>query len=188
MKLLHLDSSALGAQSATRELTAAAAARWASASDMIVYRDLDAAPLPHLSAASLASAQWAAESASVLEEFLAADVIVIGAPMYNFGIPSTLKAWIDRISVAGTTFRYTANGPEGLVRGKTVVVAVAAGGMHAGQSSDFVEPYLRQVFAFLGVDDVHVLRADGLALSPERRAASIAGALDALPAPLRAAA
>jgi FMN-dependent NADH-azoreductase len=90
--------------------------------------------------------------------------------------------------VAGKTFRYTANGPEGLVRGKTVAIAIAAGGVHAGQPSDFVEPYLRQVFRFLGVDDVHVVRADGLALSPERRAASITDALDALPEPLRAAA
>jgi FMN-dependent NADH-azoreductase len=90
--------------------------------------------------------------------------------------------------VAGKTFRYTASGPEGLIRGKTVVVAIAAGGVHAGQPSDFVEPYLRHVFRFLGVDDVHVVRADGLALSPERRAASITDALDALPEPLRAAA
>ena len=190
MKLLHLDSSALGAQSASRQLTAAAVARWADAfgSIDIVHRDLDAAPLPHLSGATLASADAIAESAAVLDEFLSADVVILGAPMYNFGIPSTLKAWIDRISVAGKTFRYTANGPEGLVRGKTVIIATAAGGLHAGQPSDFVEPYLRQVFGFLGVRDVHVVRADGVALSPDHRANAIERAIASLPVPLREAA
>jgi FMN-dependent NADH-azoreductase len=190
MKLLHLDSSALGAQSVTRELTAAAVAHWAgsAASVEIVHRDLDAAPLRHLSGSALGNDDAIAESAAVLDEFLAADVVVIGAPMYNFGIPSTLKAWIDRISVAGRTFRYTAAGPEGLVRGKTVVIATAAGGMHAGQPSDFVEPYLRQVFGFLGVRDVHVVRADGVALSPSHRVEAIARAINALPMPLSRAA
>jgi FMN-dependent NADH-azoreductase len=190
MKLLHLDSSALGANSVTRELTAAAVARWSAggAALDVVTRDLDAAPLPHLSAATLASAEAASESAAVLDEFLSADVVVIGAPMYNFGIPSTLKAWIDRISVAGKTFRYTAEGPEGLVRGKTVVIAVAAGGAHAGQPTDFVEPYLRQVFGFLGVRDVHVVRADGIAFSPTHRRDAIDRAVAALPTPLRKAA
>ncbi|WP_133478379.1 FMN-dependent NADH-azoreductase [Cognatilysobacter segetis] len=190
MNLLHLDSSALGAHSVTREITAAAVERWAAdaAPVRIVRRDLDAAPLPHLSAATLAGGDAVAESAAVLDEFLAADVVVIGAPMYNFGVPSTLKAWLDRISVAGKTFRYTAEGPEGLVHGKTVVIAVAAGGAHAGQPTDFVEPYLRQLFGFLGVRDVHVVRADGVAMSAEHRREAIERAVAALPAPLRHAA
>lgn len=188
MKLLHIDSSALGANSATREITAALVARQLelNAGAEVVHRDLDARPLPHLGGAILggADAAAAAESAAVLEEFLAADTVVIGAPMYNFAIPSTLKAWIDRIAVAGRTFRYTAAGSEGLVQGKTIIVATAAGGVHAGQPTDFVEPYLRQVFGFLGVTDLAFVRADGLALSAEQRRAAIDGAIrqaDALP-------
>lgn len=188
MKLLHIDSSALGANSATREITAALVARQLELNSdaEVVHRDLDARPLPHLGGAILggADAAAAAESAAVLEEFLAADTVVIGAPMYNFAIPSTLKAWIDRIAVAGRTFRYTAAGPEGLVHGKTVIVATAAGGVHAGQPTDFVEPYLRQVFGFLGVTDLAFVRADGVALSTEQRRAAIDGAIrqaDALP-------
>ena len=182
MKLLRIDSSALGAASATRELTAALVGqlRRRMPGAQVVERDLDATPLPHLDGRALAGdSEAAALSADVLDEFLAADTVVIGAPMYNFGIPSTLKAWIDRIAVAGKTFRYTAAGPEGLVRGKKVVIAIAAGGVHAGQPTDFVEPYLRQVFGFIGVTDLHVVRADGLALSAERRRESIAQALDA---------
>ena len=188
MKLLHIDSSALGANSATREITAALVARQLELNPgtEVVHRDLDARPLPHLDGAILGGAGTAAaaESAAVLEEFLAADTVVIGAPMYNFAIPSTLKAWIDRIAVAGRTFRYTAAGPEGLVQGKTIIVATAAGGVHAGQPTDFVEPYLRQVFGFLGVTDLAFVRADGVALSAEQRRAAIDGAIrqaDALP-------
>lgn len=185
MKLLHLDASALGATSATRELTAALVARARAADPRInvVYRDLDADALPHLSARTLGDEDARAASAAVLDEFLAADTVVIGAPMYNFSIPSTLKAWIDRISVAGRTFRYTPAGPEGLVHGKRVIIAIAAGGQHAGQPTDFVEPYLRQLFGFLGVRDLHVVRADGLAFSPEHRRRAIDAALASLEAP-----
>lgn len=191
MKLLHIDSSALGPNSATREITAALLAREIASHPeaAVTHRDLGAAPLPHLDAAILtgANAGEAARSAAVLEEFLSADTVVIGAPMYNFSIPSTLKAWIDRIAVAGKTFRYTENGPEGLVRHKTVIVAIASGGQHAGQPTDFVEPYLRQVFGFIGVTDLRFVRADGLALSPEHRRAAIDIALQAPGALARAA-
>lgn len=182
MKLLHLDSSALGATSVTREVTAAVVDRQRRLDPGVdvVRRDLDADALPHLSAATLANGDAAAQSAAVLEEFLAADTVVIGAPMYNFGIPSTLKAWIDRIAVAGKTFRYGANGPEGLVRGKTVIVVAAAGGEHADRPTDFVEPYLRQVFGFIGVRDVRVVRADGVSISPQHRRAAIDAALASL--------
>lgn len=182
MKLLHIDSSALGAHSATREITAAIVTRHVQGDPaaVVVHRDLAAQPLPHLDGAILGGedAAGAAESAAVLEEFLAADTVVIGAPMYNFGIPSALKAWVDRIAVAGRTFRYTADGPEGLVQGKTVIVAVAAGGLHAARPSDFVEPYLRQVFGFIGVTDLRFVRAEGLAFSPAQRRAAIDAALD----------
>ncbi|RZA08946.1 MAG: FMN-dependent NADH-azoreductase, partial [Proteobacteria bacterium] len=114
MKLLHLDSSALGTGSVTRELTGAIVARWQDKLPNleVEYRDLDVDPLPHLTGRSLAQADAAesADAARTMDQFLAADVLVIGAPMYNFSIPSTLKAWIDRVAVAGKTFRYTENG------------------------------------------------------------------------------
>lgn len=183
MTLLHIDSSLLGASSATRELTAALVDRQRQSHSglNVIRRDLDARPLPHLNGALLGGADQdgVRESEGVLEEFLAADTVVIGAPMYNFSIPSSLKAWIDRISVAGRTFRYTADGPQGLAGGKQVIVAVAAGGLHAGQPSDFVEPYLRQVFGFLGITDIRFVRADGVALSPEHRRAALDAAIDA---------
>jgi FMN-dependent NADH-azoreductase len=113
----------------------------------------------------------------MLEEFLAADVVVIGAPMYNFAIPSQLKAWIDRIAVRGRTFRYTPNGPEGLAGGKRVVVAGSYGGVHpADAPSNFIEPYLRFLFGFLGVDDVAFVTAEGLGVSPEQREAALRAA------------
>lgn len=187
MKLLHVDSSVLGDQSVSRELTAAIVTRWRAAMPglEVTVRDLARDPLPHLSAASLAGedALEAARAEAALREFLDADVVVIGAPMYNFGIPSTLKAWIDRLAVPGRTFRYTTGGPEGLAGGKRVIVVASAGGQHDGQPSDFVEPYLRHVLAFFGLHDVEFIRADGVALSPEHRATSIARALGALPSP-----
>ena len=178
MKLLHLDSSILGQHSASRELGAAIVARWQR--DVrgleVTYRDLAAHPLPHLGAGSLAQADAdeAATAAAVMDEFLSADVIVIGAPMYNFGIPSQLKAWIDRVAISGKTFRYTAEGPQGLSGSKQVFVAATYGGMHPVDSGrNFVEPYLRQVFGFLGIDDVVFISAEGLNISPEQRALAL---------------
>jgi FMN-dependent NADH-azoreductase len=184
MNLLHIDSSALGPHSATREISAAVVQRelHGGSGAHVVYRDLAADPLPHVDGSMLRgeNAAEAARSAAVLDEFLAADTIVIGAPMYNFGIPSTLKAWVDRIAVAGKTFRYTADGPQGLVHGKTVIIVAAAGGLHGGQPTDFVEPYLRQVLGFIGVTDVRVIRAEGLALSPEHRRKALDEAIGGL--------
>ena|SRR5688500_1890100 len=185
MKLLHLDSSVLGAQSASRELSAAIVAAWQAVHPRgtVAYRDLAADPLPHLDGAALAKADpaAAAEAERVLEQFFAADVVVIGAPMYNFAIPSQLKAWIDRVAVAGRTFRYTETGPEGLAGNKRVVVASTRGGIHAGAPSDFVEPYLRQVLGFLGITDIEFVTAEGLAYSPQHRADAMAKALASLP-------
>ena len=181
MKLLHLDSSILGPHSASRELGAAVVARCQrDLPDLdVIHRDLAADPLPHLSGASLAQADAgeAATAATVLEEFMSADVVVVGAPMYNFGIPSQLKAWIDRVAVAGKTFRYTADGPQGLAGGKKVIVAATYGGAHPTASGrNFVEPYLRQVFAFLGINDIEFVNAEGLSLSPEHRANALEAA------------
>ncbi|WP_042805071.1 FMN-dependent NADH-azoreductase, partial [Xanthomonas citri] len=149
MKLLHLDSSALGANSISRVLSAAVVEqqRRLHPEVEVSYRDLDRDPIPHLTAQTLAQADpaEAAAAEAVMQQFLQADVIVIGAPMYNFAIPSTLKAWIDRIAVAGRTFQYTANGPEGLAGGKRVIIASARGGLYADPTNDFQEPYLRQV-------------------------------------------
>ncbi|HVR81039.1 MAG TPA: NAD(P)H-dependent oxidoreductase [Luteimonas sp.] len=193
MKLLHVDSSILGQNSASRELSAAIVARWQDAVPglQVTYRDLDAAPLPHLSGGSLAGADAteAAAAERALQEFLEADVIVLGAPMYNFNIPSTLKAWIDRLAVAGRTFRYTENGPEGLAGGKQVIVAGAYGGFHpVDGGSNFIEPYLRFVFRFWGIEDVTFVTAEGLAVSPQQRSDSLASAHAVIRTPLAEAA
>ena len=186
MKLLHIDSSIQGEASASRELTREIVARWrAERPDTeVTYVDLVAQELPHLSQKSLVRADEleAARNAEALEQFLAAEVIVIGAPVYNFTIPSQLKAWIDRITVAGKTFRYTEKGPQGLAGGKQVIVAVSRGGMRAADASgEFGEPYLKFLFAFLGIDDVRFVRAEGLAISPQHRAASLSAARAAIP-------
>jgi len=194
MKLLHLDSSILGGNSASRKLSAAIVDQLTNAAPGldIVSRDLALQPLSHLSGEHLAAAQGAvpespaiqkdvAASQAALEEFLAADIVVIGAPMYNFGIPSQLKAWIDRIAVAGKTFRYTANGPEGLAGNKRVIVAVSRGGLYsAGMPAaafEHVESYLRSVFGFLGVTDLEIVVAEGLQIGPEQREKAMQGAL-----------
>ena len=192
MHLLHIDSSALGAASVTRELSAAIVGRWREAlPDLRVsYRDLDLDPVPHLTGRGVsgADADEVAAASRALDAFLAADVVVIGAPMYNFSVPSTLKAWIDRIAVAGKTFRYTADGPQGLAGGKQVIIASGRGGLHSGAPSDFQEPYLRQVFGFLGIDDITFVRAEGVAYSPAHRTQALAAAHASIPVPVRKAA
>ena len=193
MKLLHLDTSALGANSVTRELSAAIVARWQDAVPglSVDYRDLDTNPLPHLTGDVLTgvNAEAKAEGDATMDQFLASDVIVIGAPMYNFGIPSTLKAWIDRIAVAGKTFRYTEKGPEGLATGKRAIVASGRGGVYGDANpADFQEAYLRQVLGFLGVTDVEFVRAEGVAYSPQHRTDAMTAAHAAIPVPLAEAA
>jgi FMN-dependent NADH-azoreductase len=185
MKLLHIDSSIQGEGSVSRELTREIVARWVAErpDTEVTYLDLAAQELPHLSQKSLVRADEleAARNGAALAQFLAADAIVIGAPVYNFTIPSQLKAWIDRITVAGKTFRYTEKGPQGLAGGKEVIVAVARGGVRAPDASgEFGEPYLRFLFAFLGIDNVRFVRAEGLAISPQHRAASLSAARAAI--------
>jgi FMN-dependent NADH-azoreductase len=187
MKLLHIDSSILGEGSASRELTREIVARSTAAHPgaEVTYLDLAAEALPHLSPTSLTRSDEleTARNAEALEQFLAADVVVIGAPVYNFNIPSQLKAWIDRVTVAGKTFRYTASGPEGLAGGKEVIVAISRGGGRAADASgEFVEPYLRHLFAFLGIESVRFVRAEGLAISPQHRTASLSAAKAAIAA------
>lgn len=193
MKLLHIDSSVLGPYSVSRSLSADITKHLSAAGGVEVsYRDLAANPIPHLSGLTLAAGMGnydasndeatkadLALSASILEEFLASDVLVIGAGLYNFTIPSQLKTWIDRICVVGKTFRYGANGPEGLCGGKRVIVALARGGVYsAGQAAAFEhgETYLKSVFGFLGITNVEFVIAEGVSMGDEAKAAAVTGA------------
>ena len=158
----------------------------------VTRRDLEADPIGHLDGRGIGlrpvegANDDAAKAAAVLQEFLDADVVVIGAPMYNFSIPSQLKAWFDRVLVAGKTFRYTAEGPQGLAGGKRVIVASVRGGLYAQGTpqadSDFHEPYLRTLFRFIGIDDIAIVRAEGVAISPELKQAALNAALAEAPA------
>jgi FMN-dependent NADH-azoreductase len=173
--ILHIDSSINGDNSASRAISRSIVDRLRAQGprSRLVSRDLVADPLPHLTLASF-------NDQEVLDEFLGADTIVIGAPMYNFTLPTQLKAWLDRILIAGKTFRYTADGPEGLATGKRVIVALARGGIYdAGSPAaalEHLETYLRGVFNFIGIEPEFVA-ADGLNISPEQRDASIRSAL-----------
>jgi FMN-dependent NADH-azoreductase len=186
MKLLHIDSSALGGYSVSRQLTAdiVAELRRATPDLTIRYHDLAAQPLPHWTPVADASDPAAVLGTEMLEEFLAADVVVIGAPMYNFAISSQLKAWLDRILVAGKTFRYSENGPEGLAGGKRVIVASSRGGFYGkdtpAAAMDFQEPYLRAAFAVIGINDVQFVRAEGVAVSEEQKATSLKSARNSI--------
>ena len=177
MKLLHIDSSISGENSASRQLSAAITAEFARRirNLEVIHRDLDADPIPHLHSTTLVEALAGGD---VLQEFLDADVVVIGAPMYNFGVASQLKAWFDRIVIAGKTFRYTETGPEGLAGGKRVVIASSRGGLYGAEASpnDFQETYLRAVLGFIGVTDIEFVRAEGLAYGPDHRAKALDGA------------
>ncbi|MCP1851541.1 MULTISPECIES: FMN-dependent NADH-azoreductase [unclassified Bradyrhizobium] len=195
MKLLHIDSSVLGPHSVSRQVSAAAVERLRQANPGLVvsYRDLSQTPLAHLSGLHLAASQGAAPDPSVrddiatgqavLDEFLATDIVVIGAPMYNFTIPSQLKAWIDRILVAGKTFKYGTGGVEGLAGNKRVIIAISRGGYYGADTPmaalEHLETYLRGVFGFIGVRNVEFIPADGIQVGPEHREKAVAGALQA---------
>jgi FMN-dependent NADH-azoreductase len=172
MTILKIDSSITGDTSVSRQLTAATLGQLIAQNpeSTVIERDLAAEPLDHLTLAAFADTE-------VLDEFLAADTIVIGAPMYNFTIPSQLKAWIDRVAIAGKTFRYGPDGPEGLAGDKRVIVAISRGGFYDDASSlEHVETYLRGVLGFLGITPEFV-HADGIAVGPEQRDAGIANGL-----------
>ena len=173
MTILKIDSSITGEASVSRQLTAATLAQLVAEQPgaTVIIRDLVGQPLDHITLAAFADTD-------VLDEFLAADTVIIGAPMYNFGIPSQLKAWIDRISIAGKTFHYTEDGrPESLVGDKKVIVAVSRGGFYEeGDALEHVETYLNGVFGFLGIVPEFV-HADGIAVGPDQRDAGIANGL-----------
>jgi FMN-dependent NADH-azoreductase len=173
--ILHINASINGESSASRAISRSIVDKLLNADPAatLVTRDLVSEPLPHLTLDAFADT-------SVLDEFLAADTIVIGAPMYNFTLPTQLKAWIDRIVIAGTTFRYTENGPEGLAKGKRVIIALARGGFYDGNSPaaalEHLQTYLSGVFNFIGIEPEFVT-ADGLSISVEQREQSISLAL-----------
>ena len=194
-KLLHIDSSILGGNSVSRQLTAQIVASWRAAhpATQVSYLDLAVDTPSHLSAESLGFRMPAgtatlsetqqrenAISEALVSQFLAADVVVIGAPLYNFSIPTQLKAWIDRIAQAGRTFTYTDKGPVGLAGGKTIIVASTRGGMYstsdAGNAMEHQESYLKTIFGFFGVTDVRFVRAEGLAMGEAGKAAALAAA------------
>nr|WP_314875996.1 FMN-dependent NADH-azoreductase [uncultured Pseudomonas sp.] len=178
-RVLIIESSARQQDSVSRQLTRDFIQQWQAAhpADQISVRDVAANPLPHLDADLLGGwmkpdeqrsplEQAAFERSNLLtEELLAADVLVMAAPMYNFTIPSTLKAWLDHVLRAGITFKYTPTGPQGLLQGKRAIVLTARGGIHAGAGSDHQEPYLRQAMAFIGIHEVEFIHAEGLNMS-----------------------
>ena len=200
MQLLHIDSAITGAASVSRQLTAQTVAAWRAAHPelQVDYLDLAAQPVAHYGGEALALRQGQTENLSeaqqrenavterLLAQFLAADVVVLGAPFYNFSIPTQLKAWIDRIVQPGRTFRYTTDGPEGLAGGKVVVIASSRGGVYSGseaaRSLDYQERYLETVLGFIGVTDVRVVRAEGLGLGADAKAAALAQADEAIAA------
>ena len=197
MHVLHLDSSILGPNSVSRTLSKAVVERLKSGDPAlkVTYRDLVAEPVSHLPGRYLAgqSADVQHDQAlqedlalggRVLEEFLAADVVVIGVALYNFTVSSQLKAWVDRVCVAGKTFRYTEKGPEGLVPGKRVVLTCARGGFYGPGAPaapfEHAASYLKAVFGFMGIRDIEVVVAEGVAVGPEQREAATKSALDTI--------
>jgi FMN-dependent NADH-azoreductase len=194
MKLLHIDSSILGNNSVSRAISAAVVARLQGVHDSldVQYRDVVASPLTHLSGAYLAGQSPDVQhdqalqedltlGGAVLAEFLAADIVVVGAPMYNFTIPSQLKSWVDRVLVAGKTFHYTATGPEGLAGGKRVILALSRGGFYGpgtpAAAAEHQESYLRAVFGFIGLPNPEVIVAEGVATGAEQRTKALDAAL-----------
>jgi len=182
MKVLHIDSSILGENSVSRQLSQAIVTQLqAKHTDASVeYLDLAKQPIPHLTAEILMGqdAEQAALGEKIIQQYLEADVVVVGAAMYNFGLPSTLKAWIDRISVAGKTFKYTENGPVGLAGEKKAYIASSRGGVYGENSpADFQEGFLKTVFNFTGVNDVEIIRAEGVNMGAELKDQAIASAL-----------
>lgn len=197
-RLLFVTSSVFGPESKSRQIGAEFVAAWgkAHAGTTVVERSLSAESMPHLTQEAIVAwslpeekrsprqREIAAFADAIVAEVETAEVIVIAAPMYNFSIPSTLKAWIDHLARAGRTFRYTAAGPEGLLKGKKVFIVTGRGGIYSGESParglDFQEPYLRALLAFLGLNDVTFIHVEGLRVSPEAAANGLARARKAV--------
>ena len=200
MQLLHIDSAITGHQSVSRQLTAQIVEAWQAShpATQVQYLDLVAEAPAHFTMDAMAPRTGQTEGLSeaqqrenavserLVRQFLAADVVVIGAPFYNFSIPTQLKAWIDRLAQPGRTFRYSANGPEGLAKGKTVIIASSRGGVYStsdtGQAMEHQESYLQTVLGFFGVTDVRFVRAEGVAMGADAKAQALAAAAQAIAA------
>ncbi len=190
MQLLHIDSSILGANSVSRKLTASTVQAWVAShpGTVVSYLDLASDAPAHLAADALgfrtgqaasteAQRRENAVSEALVSQFLAADVVVMGAPLYNFTVPTQLKAWIDRIAQIGRTFKYTDTGAVGLAGGKTVIVALSRGGVYstsdAGRAMEHQETYLQTIMGFMGITDVQFVRAEGVAMGDAARAKAL---------------
>ena len=192
MKILHIDSSVTGEKSVSRQLTRETIAKLRALHPKaeVVYRDLVDDQLRHYTAVlrrfgadyngNPEEMKELEVGKAILQEFQAADIIVVGAPMYNFSIPSQLKAWIDLLAVPGVAFRYSSAGPEGLLGGRRIIIASSRGGAYGPgspfEAADFQEKYLKQVFGFLGIMEIEIIRAEGAARDPEKLAAALTGA------------
>ena len=187
--ILRIDSSARRQGSVSRDLTARVTERLGG---NVVVRDLADTPVPQIDedwvnanftpADTRTEAQTAtlALSDSLVGELQAADTVVIGVPIYNFGVPAALKAWIDQVARAGVTFKYTEQGPRGLLEGKRAIVVIASGGTKSGSDIDFATDYVRHVLGFIGIDDVEVIAADRLGADAEAALAAAGAQVDAL--------
>lgn len=194
--LLQLDTSLFSTGGQSSQLAQRFVDAWSAANSgaRIVRRDLARDPVPHLTAERFAAflatpeartpeqQQAAGLSDALVAELFAADVVVLGLPMYNFGVPSTLKAYFDHVARAGLTFRYTAKGPEGLLKGKKAYVFATRGGLYAGSALDTQTAYVRDFLRFIGIEDVEFVYAEGLAMGEERKAEALGAAARAIAA------
>ena len=189
--ILQLNTSLSGAAGQASQLAGAFAAALGQASGArVTVRDLAFQPVPHLTLErfqafgapvaerTLEQQRYVAESDALVDELRRADTIVLGLPMYNFGVPSTLKAYFDHVARSGVTFRYTPKGPVGLLTGKKVHVFATRGGQYAGTAGDLQTAYVRQFLGFIGLLDVEFIYAEGLALGAEQREAALGRALE----------
>jgi FMN-dependent NADH-azoreductase len=192
--LLQLNTSLFSTGGQSSQLADQFVAAWRNNNPgaAVVVRDLAKQPLPHLDAErflafiakpeerTAAQQALAAEADALIEEIQSSDVIVLGLPMYNFGIPSTLKAYFDHIARAGVTFQYTANGPQGLLSGKKVYIFAARGGLYAGTPRDSQTTYVRDFLAFIGITDVEFVYAEGLNMGEANKQTALANAKERL--------
>ncbi len=191
MQILRIDSSTTGEQSISRKLTDELVRHFTTSHPdaKVVSRDLVADPLPHIDPITTSAIRTPPETheeavaaaypeqRAVLDEFLASDIVIVGAPMYNFTIPSQLKAWMDRLGVPGVTFKYSENGPEGLAGGRKVVIASARGGSYStDQIAENQESLLTTFFGFIGIDDLHFVRVENAGFGPDAIAKGMAAA------------
>lgn len=192
--ILHLDASARNNGSISRTLTQKLVAQLSDADTRLIRRDIGLEPLPIITedwvganftpeeSRTVAQRDQLALSDTLIAELEAADTLVLGVPIYNFGVPAVYKAWVDLVSRARKTFRYTENGPEGLLEGKKAYVVIASGGTESGSDIDFATPYVRHALKFIGITDITVIAADQLMAAGEDKVAAATAQIEALAA------